>query len=121
VELHLSACFSVASDPRSRTCVPMYISVQDFVDWKGDAERKEEGGVTQIFQGRLRINGVGIADVIHFDPSKIVLQQLDDLVRLFCCFCWSFLVLFQSCFFFFFSLLFVSFSSFLVIRFLWES
>ncbi len=33
-------------------------------------------------RNRLRINGVGISDVIHFDPTKIPLQQLDDLVSL---------------------------------------
>ena len=33
-------------------------------------------------RGRLRISGAGIADVIHFDPAKIALQQLDDLVSL---------------------------------------
>lgn len=33
-------------------------------------------------KNRLRINGVGVSDVIHFDPSKIVHHQLDDLVSL---------------------------------------
>lgn len=33
-------------------------------------------------KNRLRINGVGVSDVIHYDPSKIVNQQLDDLVSL---------------------------------------
>lgn len=32
--------------------------------------------------GRLRINGVGVADVIHWDPSQIALHQADDLVSL---------------------------------------
>lgn len=31
---------------------------------------------------RLRINGCGMADMIHYDPSKLVLQQVDDLVSL---------------------------------------
>lgn len=33
-------------------------------------------------KNRLRINGIGVSDVIHYDPSKIVHQQLDDLVSL---------------------------------------
>ena len=33
-------------------------------------------------QNRLRINACGVFDAAHFDPSKIAIQQLDDLVSL---------------------------------------
>lgn len=33
-------------------------------------------------RNRVRINGVGVADSVHFDPPKIALQQMDDLVSL---------------------------------------